>query len=503
MAIPTFRQRLGALISGRTPETKQSQVMQAIIQAGLGSARWSTVDYTSSAREGYGRNPYVYAAITQIARTFAGINWKVYADATKERELPDHPMKLLLDRPNPYEAHSVFFEKLIAYLLLDGNSFIQATGPKQGPPLELWVLRPDRTSVVPGSMANPIAGYIYMVGSEKVPLPAATVRHLKLFNPLDDWRGLSPISAAAMSIDQSNESKQWNVALLQNGARPPGAMSTTSLLEDTAYQRLKEQIQDEYSGFMNAGRPLLLEGGVTWQEMGMSPQDMHWIEGQKLSAREIAIVYNIAPELLADSANKTYSNYGEARTALYEENVLPRSDWVRDEINAWLSPMYPDAPFCDYAKEDIEALQEGQDAVYDRATKVWQAGLVKLNEGRKMLGLDPEEDEDKGNAYQWEVQSLVAPPEPPPVALPGADQPPQLPPGNAPNKNDNGTGTNADEGPDTGDQPAKTGTDGGPGGVDATKRVIVPFARGPHSTRKLAATTSNKFSGLGTTGGQR
>lgn len=521
MAELTLRERFGLLASGRKApdyirnqtvrqwQRKQTQVMRAIIEA-TPQARWTTMDYTAAAREGYNKNPYVYSAISQVARTFAGIKWKVYSDPTKDTEYEDHPLKKLLDRPNPREGHSVFFENFMAYLLLDGNTFLQMVGPNNKPPTELYCLRPDRMVVLPGTVNSPIGGYVYQVAQIKVPLPEPTVRHLKLFNPLDDWRGLSPIAAAAMSIDQSNASKSWNVALLQNGAAPKGAMSTTGLLDPEQYQRLKENIQEEYSGFANAGRPLLLEGGVTWQEMGLSPNDMSWLEGQKLSAREIAIIFNIAPELLGDASNKTYSNFGEARVALYQENILPRSDWVRDELNAWLSPLYPDEPYCDYDIEDIEALQEDRDKKSTRVVAQFTAGFVKVNEARVECGYPEDDDSEWGDKYVFELpQRSPAQPEIPGLGglgLGAPTKPGQLAPGeeqgqlpaaggttrgagsqgvgagtNEPGEQGNAPGPSA---PNTPGAAGQTGT----GGAGAAKRTVVPFARGRATTKKQYGT---------------
>ncbi len=396
-----WRDQLATLIAGR--ERKQSnQIMQALIQSGQLTARWTPMAYERIVREAYARNPYAFAAVRQISMAMAGIAWKVYDDPSHTNEMEDHPLKTLIERPNPRQGKSQFFENISAYLDLDGNCFIHGVGPKGKPPTELYTLRPDRVTILPGNVANPIAGYLYQVGSAKVTLPAEVVCHLHTFNPLDDLRGMSPIAAAAMSVDQSNASKQWNVALLQNGARPPGALISNVNLDSDQYQRLKEMIQDDYAGFLNAGRPLLLEGGVSWQDMGINPVDMAWLEGQRLSAREIAIVYNIAPELMGDAANKTYSNYAEARVALYEENILPRCDWVRDELNAWLSPQYDDDPHLDYDRSDIEALQEDRDQQANRVTTQFSAGYITVNEARKDTGKD-EDDSEYGEMYIWQL----------------------------------------------------------------------------------------------------
>lgn len=370
---------------------KQSQTTRAIVAMMLGQPVWTPRNYANFAKEGYQNNVYVYACVRQIAMACAGIPWLVYRRGRrgKVEELDDHPLVSLLKQPNPWQGGSRFFENLVAFLMLSGNSYIEAVGPQTGAPRELYTLRPDRMEVVAGNAQQLIAGYQYIVGGITVNFKPEEILHLKMFNPLDDWYGMSPIEAAARSIDQNNESRAWNVALLQNSARPPGALITENELQEEQYKRLKEQIKEQYSGAKNAGRPLLLEGGLDWKEMGLSPADMHWIEGLKLSAREIAIAFGVPPELIGDTANKTYSNYKEARQAFYTETVLPLMDWIRDELNNWLVPKFgDDKVYIDYDRDEIEALQEDREAVWERAMEAVKIGVLTPNEARLLLGYE-------------------------------------------------------------------------------------------------------------------
>lgn len=370
---------------------KQSQTTRAIVAMMLSQPVWTPRNYANFAKEGYQNNVYVYACVRQIAMAVAGIPWIVYRQGRggKVEELDDHPLAQLLERPNPWQGGSRFFENLVAFLMLSGNSYIEAVGPERGTPKELYVLRPDRIKVLPGNSQQPIAGYQYTVGGVTVTFKPEEILHLKLFNPLDDWYGMSPIEAAARSIDQNNESRAWNVALLQNSARPPGALVTENELSEEQYKRLKEEIQEKYAGSKNAGRPLLLEGGLDWKEMGLSPADMHWLEGLKLSAREIAIAFGVPPELIGDNTNKTYSNYKEARQAFYTETVLPLLDWIRAELNNWLVPKFGDDKiYIDYDRDEIEALQEDREAVWKRAMEAVKIGVLTPNEARLLLGYE-------------------------------------------------------------------------------------------------------------------
>ena len=126
-----------------------------------------------------------------------------------------------------------------------------------------------------------------------------------MFNPLDDYYGLSPLEAAAVAVDTHNAAAKWNKALLDNAARPSGALVYAgpegAVMSDAQFERLKKELSDQYQGTANAGRPLLLEGGLDWKAMSLSPKDMDFMEAKHSAAREIALAFGVPPMLLANS----------------------------------------------------------------------------------------------------------------------------------------------------------------------------------------------------------
>jgi HK97 family phage portal protein len=245
--------------------------------------------------------------------------------------------------------------------------------------------------VIPSPTGVP-AGYIYTVGgrSKRWDVDQATldcdVRHVKLFNPLDDWYGMSPIEAGAYSIDQHNEAMAWMQALLQNSARPSGALvvSNGNTLSDDNFQRLKAQIEEQYSGSGNAGRPMLLEGGLDWKAMGLSPTDMGIIESKYSSARDVALALGVPPQLLGIPGDNTYSNYAEARLAFWEDTALPMLDYIIQDWNAWLA-----APYGVEIRADVDSIP----AIADKRSKLWDMANTStdltINERRAMKGYEP------------------------------------------------------------------------------------------------------------------
>ena len=123
---------------------------------------------------------------------------------------------------------------------------------------------------------------------------------MKLFHPVNDHYGLSPIEAAAAAIDLHNAAARWNKALLDNSARPSGALVYSSGQHMTAeqFERLKSELETSFQGTRNAGRPLLLEGGLDWKAMSLTPRDLDFMEAKNSAAREIALAIGVPPMLL-------------------------------------------------------------------------------------------------------------------------------------------------------------------------------------------------------------
>lgn len=372
----------------RAIEKKQGGNLLALLWQGAQPV-WTKDNYIGLTEAGYKNCMTAYACINLIARNVAGIPWLAYKmpGSKKERitELEEnHPLRKILERPNPGEGKSRFLEKVVAYLLLSGNSYIKKVGPgAEGQeiknPRELYSIRPDRMTALQNKISKEIVAWEYRTGETKENWLAADVLHLKTFNPLDDVYGLSPLRAASRGIDIYNMGMSWNLKLLQNDARPPGAMVAQGALTDEQHERLKREIEEKISGYENAGKPLLLEAGLDWKSFAITPKDADWLNSDKTNSRKICAVFNVAPELIGDSENKTYSNYQEARRALYMDNIIPLSSWLRDELNNWLTPLFGSNLKLDFDRDRIDAIQEDRNAVWKRMETAW---WLKLNEKR-------------------------------------------------------------------------------------------------------------------------
>ncbi len=383
---------------GLIPEFLLSSAYQSYITA-PGEPVWTPRNYWKFSDEGYSRNVIAFRSISLVAQSAASVPWLLYqADGGTRKQIAAHPVLDLLDKPNPGMGGNEFIESLFIYRMISGNTYIQRIDG-EGAPSELYLLRPDRVTLIAGNNYLPQA-YRYAVGDDGIykdfPVDRLTgqseILHLKHFHPLNDWYGLSPMEAAAYSIDQHNQAAVWNQSLLQNGARPSGALVVRNAnnqavtLSDEQFTRLKGQIDDQYSSARNAGRPLLLEGGLDWKEMSLKPRDMDFLNIKYSSARDIALAFGVPPQLLGIPGDSTYNNMAEAKLSLWEQTVIPMLQSLANALNGWLLPLFGENLCLDIDIDNISAMAPRREGLW---SKLQGVNFMTINEKRASVGLSP------------------------------------------------------------------------------------------------------------------
>ncbi|MFD1694851.1 phage portal protein [Roseibium aestuarii] len=384
-------------------EEKSSRTAPLIAWSGARTPVWSPRDYSVLAREGYARNPVVYRCIRLLSEAAASVPLLLFEG---DREVATHPLLDLLAHPGPVQTGAEFLEAVFGHLLGAGNAYLEQVS-LNGEPRELHALRPDRIRIVL-SAEGWVEAFDYSVGGRTLRLAAepeeeggvAPVRHLRLFHPLNDHYGFAPLEAAQVSLDTHNAAAGWNKALLDNAARPSGALvygaGDAANLSPDQFDRLKQELEEGYQGARNAGRPLLLEGGLDWKPMGLTPKDMDFIEAKNQAAREIALAFGVPPMLLGIPGDNTYANYREANLAFWRTAVLPLVNRTAAALAAWLAPAYQaGAPEMAGSSADrplltlkpdldaIEALSGEREALWRR---VGEAQFLSLDEKRQAVG---------------------------------------------------------------------------------------------------------------------
>ena len=368
---------------------------------------WTDRNYIEFATAAYSKNVIAHRSIQMISQAAASIKIKIYSKVDGQKhEIHSHPIIDLLNNPNPVQSCQEFFESIYSYRILDGNAYVLCSGLEDKKEnlknirnLELYTLRPDRMQVIAGENFNFIpAGYRYNINHTHIdyitdPITGlAKILHIKNFHPLSDWYGLSSIEAAAYSIDQHNQASAWNQSLLQNGANPTGAIIVKNsdgkpgMLTESERQNLRNSIEENFSGSKNAGTPLILEGGLDWKEMSLSPRDMDYIESKNMTAREIALALGMPPQLLGIPGDNTYSNLAEARKSLWEQTIIPLAESTIGHLNKWIAAHFDDNISIECDLEKIHVLEERNNANWERMEK---SSILTVNEKRQKLGLSP------------------------------------------------------------------------------------------------------------------
>ena len=342
--------------------------------------------YEAQVRDAYLANPIAQRAVRLVAESAA---WApVYAHQS------DPAGAALSDRE--YDPASLvtpnLLETVATQLLLHGNAYVQLLCNAAGIPAELFALRPERVKVEADAGGWPTA-FVYKAGEAKTrisardPLGRPSLVHLKAVHPLDDHYGMGCLGAAARAVAVHNAAAAWNKALLDNAARPSGALvfdagEDGAALSAEQFDRLRQEIETQFAGVANAGRPMLLEGGLKWQAISLTPADMDFAGLKAAAAREIALAFGVPPMLLGLPGDSTYANYREANRALWRLTILPLAEKILAGIGGALSAWWPGTKLA-LDVDQITALSEDRERLW---AQVSAADFLSDGEKREMLG---------------------------------------------------------------------------------------------------------------------
>ncbi|MET0310349.1 MAG: phage portal protein [Sphingomonas sp.] len=335
--------------------------------------------YEAQVREGYCQNPVAQRAVKLVAE---GVGSATLASS-------DSALVALVTARSSGQA---LLETVAAQLLLHGNAYVQLLSDDAGRVRDLYALRPERVTVEPDAGGWPVA-YRYRVGEHVARLAAEdpggrpAVVHIKAFHPADDHYGLGCLATAAGAIAIHNAASRWNKALLDNAARPSGALvydpGDGAALAPDQFERLKREMEAGFAGAANAGRPMLLEGGLRWQAMSLSPADMDFVGLKAAAAREIALAFGVPPMLLGLPGDSAYANYREANRALWRLAILPLAAKILDELAQGLRGWFPGAALA-VDLDRVTALAEDRERLW---AQVSAADFLSDDEKRAMVGL--------------------------------------------------------------------------------------------------------------------
>lgn len=416
----TFRQAMGAWIGGYPlGETKSDPTGEVRTAYSRNRPVSTPTDYHGYARQGYQANVVVKRCIEMVSIAVADLPLKLQqfqGGEWKDKKDPNSPLWELMAKPNPNRPAQAFWGDVISYYLMRGDSYILGNTPLAlgAAPTELYTLRPDRVKIVPSDRGVPGA-YEFSVNSRTQTFKCdplknlSPIMHMKTFNPLDDWYGQPPLQAAALNVSSMNAGAEWNASMLTNSGRPPGAFRYApdgepgAVMTDKQKQTLEREIDVKLVGPRNARKPLILDGGLDWVDFSLTPAEMEWLEGIRDAARFVCLSFGVPSMLLGIPGDNTYSNYKEARQALYVDTVLPVGRLFHAYLNAWLLPAFGENLRIVVDMPKVDALSEMMKEKWEAANA---ASFLTINEKRALVFYEPIESEEADEVY---IPSSVIP----------------------------------------------------------------------------------------------
>lgn len=402
-------------------ETKASAAGPLISAGYVGQPVWTPRNYTAFAKEAYVENAVAHRCVKLIATAAASAPWLLTGPRGREFD-ERHPYLKLLRRPGPMVGGADLFEAFYSYLLIDGNGYLEAVGPNDSaPPQELWAPRADRMKVIPSRFGTPM-GYEYEANglTKKWDVDPFTgkgpILHVRQFHPLNDWYGLGSSEPAAFGVDRHNAASAHNKALLDNGARPSGALVFEPIKKadgsmvtapPEAITEAEKTLKKSHGGARKAGKPMVFGGLVNWLEMGITPKDMDFNEGKLDAARDICLSYGV-PHILIVPGAQTYNNVREAKVELWEDTVLPLLDKTVDALDAWLSPQFGDGLKLGVDLDAISALEPRRESKRKTVLDQYDKNLLTSTEAREALQYGPRDAQAVGKVDAATLKALIA-----------------------------------------------------------------------------------------------
>jgi len=353
---------------------------------GMSGAAGVPRSYEAQVREAYVGNPVAQRCVRLVAEAVGSVTLYEAGEGGKDGPSTSSGRALSL-------VGSGLLEAAATHLLLHGNAFLAVAQDGAAMPAGLFALRPERVKVETDAAGWP-AAYVYKAGEARRlyaatdPLGRPGMIHVRGVHPLDDHYGLGCLDAAAGAVAVHNAAARWNQALLDNAARPSGALvydpGDGAVLAPAQYERLRQEMEAQFMGAGNAGRPMLLEGGLKWQAMSLSPADMDFVAVKAAAAREIALAFGVPPMLVGLPGDNAYANYREAVRSLWRLTVLPMAGKILGAIGEGLGAWWPGLRL-EVDVDQVSALHADRAELW---AQVSGASFLTDGEKREMLGFE-------------------------------------------------------------------------------------------------------------------
>ena len=324
----------------------------------------------------FSRHVWVYVCINLIARTIAHIPYKIYPiGSDKEIKDPKNQAYILFNNitnDNSMDKYQ-FWEGLTIYKQFCGNAFVYPVKASKNIVTELNLLDASKMKPILSKDDSTLIGWKY----GNIPLATDDVIQFKYFNPYDKYVGLSPLKTAMNSVEIDDLSMQFNKSVVENGSFPGGVVQADHKLTDAQFARTKKEIEDSHKGAAKAGKLLLLEGGLKYQELKITPEELKYIEQRELSKNEIHAIYHVSTALTGDTKAFNRANMGDIKKEFYTKTIIPELRSYEENMNSNFFRIYFPQYEGRFDFSEIRELQEEFKDVVTMAKDLFLMGFTR------------------------------------------------------------------------------------------------------------------------------
>lgn len=363
-------------------------LMQPTWPYGVRPEYWDRT-FENYVKEGYKKNEIIYACVNTTANTASSVALRVH-DRESDVLMPDHPLQLLINRPNRMMSEYDFWSWSLTDQMLGGVAYWQKIRNQAGQVIEMWPIRPDY--VKPDVEVN--AGLTdYRIRINGIDLESVARTDMVSFplpDPLNLFDHLSPVEVISRTADVDNSITDFIKMLMERGAMPPGILSSKLKLRDGDVEDIRRRWAERYGGYANWMQPAVLDSDATYQRIGLTMDEMQFEGLDGRNETRICMVYQIPPILVGGTfglSRSTFSNYAEARKQWWEDSLSGKYKKLLDGLQTQLADEYKDQPVLKWDFSNVSALQESRDGTWTRATTAFTNSVITRNEARKEMGL--------------------------------------------------------------------------------------------------------------------
>ena len=346
----------------------------------------------------------VYSCVRILAEAVAGLPLHLYRytdNGSKEKAI-EHPLyRLLHDEPNPEMTSFIFRETLMTHLLLWGNAYAQIVRNGKGEVLGLYPLMPNKMSVDRDTDGR--LWYTYTRSTDEAPTMKGSTVKLHPYDVLhipglgfDGLVGYSPIAMAKNAIGMGIACEEYGARFFANGAAPGGVLEHPGTVKDP--QKIRDSWNSVYRGTGNAHKVAVLEEGMKYTPIGISPEQAQFLETRKFQINEIARIFRVPPHMVGDLEKSSFSNIEQQSLEFVKYTLEPWViRWEQSIMRALLSTQEKEMYF---VKFNLEGLLRGDyQSRMNGYAIARQNGWMSANDIRRLENLDQIPKEDGGDLY--------------------------------------------------------------------------------------------------------